>query len=58
MIFWVMIIIIGEKKPKTFNFMFVLLQSMLAIFSTFKAYIAILYSTLSEFMVTVSEFTD
>lgn len=45
-------------KNKTFNFIFVLLQSMLAIFSTFKAYIAILYSKLSEFMVTVSEFTE
>lgn len=57
MTFWVMIIIIGEKN-KTFNFMFDLLQSMLPIYGTFKAYIAILYSKLSEFTVTVSEFTE
>lgn len=45
MILWVMIILIDRKKIN----MFFLLQSMLAIFSTFKAYIAILNSKLSEF---------
>lgn len=52
MILWVMIIINDRKlKKNPFKFMFFLWQLMLAVFSTFKAYVAILNSKLSEFTV-------